>query len=112
MSLVATAVWAGTAVSPLGITEDRASSADLDASTLTKAYVFIAPPCGDFGACILRLNVVRVFVLYRSGHGTVCYGGSAGIIVVSACGFADGVAFVAHRVVAYNRVGSCGGRTA
>ena len=93
MSLVATAVWAGTAVSPLGITEDRASGADLDASTLTKAYVFIAPPCGDFGACILRLNVL------------------AGI-VVSACGFAEGVAFVAHRVVAYNRAGSCGGSTA
>ena len=33
-------------------------------------------------------------------------------IVVSACGFAEGVAFAAHRVVAYNRVGSCGGSTA
>ena len=61
MSLVATAVWAGTIVSHLGATEDRASGADLDASTLTKAYVFIAPPCGDFGACIWRLNVVRIF---------------------------------------------------
>ena len=29
-------------------------------------------------------------------------------IVVSARGFAEGVAFVAHRVVAYGRVGSCG----
>ena len=33
-------------------------------------------------------------------------------IVVSACGFAEGVAFVAHRVVAYKGVGSCGGSTA
>ena len=33
-------------------------------------------------------------------------------IVVSACGFAEGVAFVAHCVVTCNRVGSCGGSTA
>ena len=75
MPLVATVLRAGTAVSPLGITEDRASGADLDAMTITKAYDFIAIPCEHFGARILRLNVVRVFVLYRSGPGTVCYGG-------------------------------------
>ena len=51
MPLVATAVRAGTAVSPLvGITEDRASSADLDASILTKAYDFMATLCRHFGA--------------------------------------------------------------
>ena len=50
MPLVATVVRAGTAVSSLRTTEDRASGADLDASNLTKAYDFMTTPCGHFGA--------------------------------------------------------------
>ena len=105
MQLVATLVRAGTAVSSLRNTEDRASGADLDASNLTKAYDFMATPCGHFGANMFADNVVRVLGLYRIGPGTVCHGGPCR----HSSEFAEGVSFGAHRVVTYIRVGSCGG---
>jgi hypothetical protein len=106
MPLVATVVRAGTAVSSLRTTEDRASGADLDASNLTKAYDFMATPCGHFGASMFA-------ALCRSGtralpHRSRWYRLSWRY----SSEFAEGVAIGAHRVVTYIRVRSCGGDTA
>ncbi len=98
-------------MSPLGVIEDRTSGADLDASPLTKAYGCIALLCGGFGLAFCGFMSFGFSFFTAAVTVPFVMAVLAGV-VVSAREFSEGVVFVAHRVVAYGRVGSCGGSTA